>query len=121
MEKQQLDTSVLTAALETLRQGQSQVSKGQETNSAAIAMCELVQPTLVSKSQGKDYFKYSDSELRSMLDDRDLIIYQAAQVIAVLADKAMDLDSLLGHTENAFKKSVDYLTSKDESEAATHE
>lgn len=121
MEKQQLDTSVLATAIETLQRGQSQISKGQEINSAVIAMCVLVKPTLVSKSHGENYFKYSDSELRSKLDDRDLIIYQAAQVITLLADKAMDLDSRLGHAGEVFKKSVDYLTSVDESEAATHE
>lgn len=122
MDEKELSSPVLRTVLEEIQQGRSKVSRAQESNSAAIALCELVQPTLVKKSQGEDFFRLSPSELRSELDDRDLIIYQAAQVIALLSDKAMDLDSWLGSIGGTFKKSVDYLTlGKDESGVANHE
>jgi len=122
MGEKELSNPALRTVLEEMQQGCSKVSRAQESNSAAIALCQLVQPTLVKKSQGEDYFKLSPRELRTKLDDRDLIIYQAAQVIALLSDKAMDLDSWLGSVDGTLKKSIDYLTpDKDESEAANHE
>lgn len=114
----------LTNVVKELQQGQETASKAQANNSAAIALCQLVQPTLENKSQGEDYFKLSPSELRSKLDDRDLIIYQAAQIITLLADKAMDLDSWLGLIGGTLKKSVAYLTEKKsqgKSEGTSHE
>lgn len=124
MNDKRFSDETLTSTVEELQQGWTTASKAQANNSAAIALCELVQPTLENKSQGEDYFRLSASELRSKLDDRDLIIYQAAQIIALLADKAMDLDSWLGNIGGTLKKSVAYLTeekSQEESEGISHE
>lgn len=124
MDGKELSSSNLATVLDELQQRQTIASKAQDSNSAAVALCELVQPTLENKSQGEDYFKLSSSELRSKLDDRDLIIYQAAQIIMLLADKAMDLDSWLGLIGGTLKKSVAYLTeekSQEESEGVSHE
>jgi len=124
MNDKRFNDEAFTSTVEELQQGQATASKAQANNSAAIALCELVQPTLENKSQGEDYFKLSSSELRSKLDDRDLIIYQAAQIIMLLADKAMDLDSWLGNIGGTLKKSVAYLTeekSQRESEVTSHE
>jgi len=112
MNDKRFSDEAFTSTVEELQQGQATASKAQASNSAAIALCELVQPTLENKSQGEDYFKLSASELRGKLDDRDLIIYQAAQIVALLADKAMDLDSWLGNVNGTLKNSVAYLTGK---------
>jgi len=124
MDRNELNGAGLTAILDELQQGRITTGKAQANNSAAIALCELVQPTLEKKSQGENYFRLSASELRSKLDDRDLIIYQAAQIIMLLSDKAMDLDSWLGLIGGTLKKSVAYLTeekSQRESEVTSHE
>jgi len=114
----------LTNAVKELQQGRATASEALKNNSIAIAVCELVRATLESKSQGEDYFKLSSSELRRKLGNRDLIIYQAAQVIMLLADKAMDLDSWLGLIDDTLEKSIAYLTeekSQGESEGVSHE
>ncbi|AKP63736.1 hypothetical protein [Levilactobacillus koreensis] len=120
MDRNELNGAGLTAILDELQQGRITTGKAQANNSAAIALCELVQPTLEKKSQGENYFRLSASELRSKLDDRDLIIYQAAQIIMLLSDKAMDLDSWLGTVNDVLKNSVAYLTGK-KGEAGSHE
>lgn len=106
-----------TEILDSLNGSRTSATKAKTIIGALLAVCDLAAPTLERKGQGAYYFDYQADALRSMLDKRDTDIYQASQILGLLSDKVMDLDSLLGNIMGTLGSSIDYLTGIAQKEA----
>lgn len=111
MTESKIVREALVEGLKQLSPVLSRLTQAKRETSRLIALCELTSPTLKAKSEGNKYFDYTADALRSILDERDIELYQASQLIAVLSDRIMDLDSMIGNATQNLDNSTHLLNS----------
>lgn len=121
MIEQKIDRNTLVEGLKKLSPVLSHLTKAKQTTGRLIALCDLTGATLEDVSAGNNYFDYTADALRDILDERDIKLHQAAQVIEILCDMAMDSDSLVGYATADLENSMKYLRDAKKQGATNHD
>lgn len=99
MEKQ--TTMEVEEAQIKLQYGQELLKTTKLTCASALAVCELCRPTLLGIDSEPSYMTLGVTELRQRLDDHDLMLHQAADLLQLLTEKLMDMDETTSSLEDS--------------------
>lgn len=109
----------VSSALREIREGQQSLIKIGNAYGGVMAICSLIQPVLKGAFTGSGEVNQSVASvatLHEMLNRRDDVIYQAYELIQLVADSMATIDKATASVDGNFDSAKESLTGKPDEE-----